>query len=92
MEQELECIVRGKVQMVMFRDFVQRHARAASLRGFVRNLQDGTVHLIAQGERAPLERLLKKLSKGPLLARVELVSVRWNTPQEVFEGFSIRYD
>lgn len=89
---ELECVVRGKVQMVMFRDFVQRHARSVSLRGFVRNRKDGTVHLVAQGERQALEGFLKKLSKGPLLARVELVSVRWGAPQETFEGFSIRYD
>lgn len=89
---ELECIVRGRVQGVLFRDFTQRTARALRLKGEVRNLPDGTVAVRAQGGEDELHDLLRRLSKGPLLARVEIMSVRWHAPAKAFEGFSITYD
>jgi len=86
---EIHCMVAGRVQMVMYRDFASRRARSLGLTGFVSNLEDGTVEMVAQGERAALEELVEHLKKGPLLARVENVDVEWREPQGLYEGFEI---
>jgi acylphosphatase len=89
--EELHVIVSGRVQMVMFRDFVTRKARALGIRGWVRNLNDGTVEFVAQGERPDLERLLAKVHRGPLLARVDGVQPEFRSATETLGRFEIRY-
>lgn len=81
----------GRVQMVMYRDFAQRMAWLNKLSGEVQNLPDGTVRVVAEGERERLERFLKKLHTGPLLARVESVSYEWQEATGNFTKFSIIY-
>lgn len=88
---QLHCIISGRVQRVMFRDFAQRKARGLGIVGWVRNLPDGTVEVSAQGERALLERYLAKLHRGPWLARVESVDSQWGNDPEPLSGFEIRY-
>ena len=78
--------------MVMFRDFTQRKARSLGLVGWVRNLPDGTVEVLAQGERDPLEKLLTKLHRGPLLARVEIIKVEWRGIEHLIPQFTIRFE
>lgn len=77
--------------MVMFRDFIRRHARPLGLKGTVENLDDGSVEVIAQGTEEKLKTLIEKLHKGPFLARVIRVDVTWREPQEDFQGFTIVY-
>jgi acylphosphatase len=89
MTDELEAIVSGRVQLVMYRDFVQRHARSLGLVGTVENLPDNTVHVVAQGLRKNLEELERRLHAGPFLARVEHVSAAWTVSARRFEKFSI---
>lgn len=89
--QEIECLVTGKVQMVLFRDFVQRKARALGVSGFVENVEDGAVRVVAQGEKETLEKLIEYLNKGSFLARVAYVKVVWKEPKEHFAGFKIYY-
>lgn len=89
--QEIRAKVIGKVQMVMFRDFIQRHARSIGLRGIVENLDDGSVEIIAQGNEDNLEKFIAHLHKGPFLARVIRVDVEWREPTEDFDGFTIQY-
>lgn len=91
MQKEIECIIRGRVQMVMFRDFTARAARGLELVGAVKNLSDGTVQVIAQGEEDALTKLIEKLHAGPTLARVDAVSVKWREPVHSFTTFSISY-
>jgi acylphosphatase len=91
MPERLEAIVSGRVQLVMYRDFAQRKARGLKLTGTVQNLEDGTVRVIAEGPRESLERYLAKLHGGPLLAKVEGVSVEWLPAAEEFGGFEILY-
>lgn len=81
--------MRGRVQLVMFRDFVQRKGSGLGLTGTVRNLPDGTVEVVAQGERAKLEQLITKLHKGSLLSRVDAVEVAWRESSEQFDRFRI---
>lgn len=91
MNERLEVIVSGRVQMVMYRDFTCRMASRYSVVGEVQNLPDGTVKVTAEGEKVNLERLLKKLHKGPLLARVKTVVSEWRDGTNQYEKFSITY-
>lgn len=77
-EKEIDCIVRGKVQGVGYRLFVQKRAKELGLVGFVQNEQDGTVNVIAQGSEEKLEELLTHLKKGPYFSRVDEVVVEWS--------------
>jgi acylphosphatase len=89
--ERIEAKVSGRVQMVMYRDFAQRKARGLKLVGEVRNLPDGTVQIIAEGERLALERYVQKLKGGPILADVEDISVSWCPASGIYTKFSIIY-
>ena len=75
--ERLTAIVRGRVQAVGFRLFVQRHARELGLTGHAENLADGRVEVVAEGPRDDLEMLLVHLRNGPTHARVDDVDVTW---------------
>ncbi len=92
MNERLEAIVSGRVQLVMYRDFAQRKARRLKLVGEVQNLPNGTVRVIAEGTREQLDTYLAFLHKGPLLAHVDAVVPVWKEAQGVYTGFSINYD
>ncbi len=66
-------MVRGRVQGVGFRWFVQREAEALGLRGWVRNSADGAVEVLADGNEQQLAALAAKLKLGPRAARVDNV-------------------
>lgn len=88
---ELHAIVHGRVQLVMFRDFTQRKARKLGIKGFVRNLPDGTVEVVGQGEKEALQKLLERLHHGSLLSRVDAVESAWRVPDRSFTSFDIVY-
>lgn len=90
--ERLEAISHGRVQLVMYRDFVMRSARALKLVGEVQNLKDGTVRTIAEGSKEKLVALVEKLKKGPLLARVESVEEIYLPATHTFTTFEIRYE
>jgi len=69
------AIVRGRVQGVGFRFFAERAAREFGIRGWVRNLPDGTVETFAEGEADAVAGYLEKLRRGPLGSRVDAVDV-----------------
>jgi len=84
-------IVRGRVQGVGFRWFVGREADRLGLRGFVRNLPDGTVEVVSHGPDAALDAMERHLSRGPSHACVDAVE-RLQVPVEldVPTSFEIR--
>ena len=67
-------VVSGRVQGVGYRFFVERWAGQLGIRGYVKNLWDGTVEVYAIGEIASLEQLKLRLAEGPGAARVSGVS------------------
>ncbi len=91
MNRHLHAIVRGRVQMVGYRYFVVEEARALGLAGWVRNLDDGSVELIAEGPEERLRQLEAALTDGPRLARVDKVDVRWSDTLEGHDGFEPRW-
>ena len=92
MNERLQVIVSGRVQMVMYRDFAQRNANTLGLSGQARNVSDGTVEVIAEGPREKLENLLSKLHQGPLFAHVEHINVSWMSATNEFSQFRIVYE
>lgn len=66
-------VVRGRVQGVGFRWFVEREAHILGIAGWVRNNHDGSVEVLAQGTRDQLSGLHSRLREGPRAARVDAV-------------------
>jgi acylphosphatase len=85
--------VSGVVQGVGFRDFTRRRVAALELdvRGWVRNLPDGRVEIVAEGPAADLEKLASEVSKGPPAARVDKVDRKEEPCTGEFQRFEIRY-
>jgi acylphosphatase len=74
-------VIRGQVQGVFFRAETRERARSLGLRGSVRNMPDGTVAAVFEGERERIESILVWCRRGPALARVDEVEVQWEEPQ-----------
>ncbi len=85
----LHAVVRGFVQGVGFRYFVLHRARAAGLRGWVRNRSDGSVECLAEGPRPVLEALIEDLRTGPRPARVTEVELEWQDARGDLPGFDV---
>lgn len=90
-EARLEAVVRGVVQGVGFRSFVEQEARFLELSGYVRNWGDGSVEVVAEGTQGLLEDLLAILRRGPLGAHVSGVEARWAQGRGEFKRFEIRF-
>lgn len=82
-------IVRGRVQGVGFRWFVDHEARQLGLAGWVRNNIDGTVEVLAMGNDQQLATLFSKLRQGPRAARVDDVQEIAAEPVEGLSTFRI---
>ena len=91
-EENLTVIMKitGKVQGVGFRYFVLRQAQELSINGWVSNKPNGDVRVLAQGEKADLERFISKVKEGPSFSRVEDVSLNWVNEAEQYFGFEIK--
>jgi acylphosphatase len=88
----IHAVVRGRVQGVGFRDYVETRARFLHLAGAVRNLTDGrSVEVIAEGPRESLEQLIDHLRKGPRMSRVDGVDVEWKEATGEFRGFEATF-
>jgi len=90
MSECLHIIVKGRVQGVYFRAYTQKQAVKLNVKGFVRNLADGSVEIVATGHPEDLQKLLAWCHKGPMLAKVSEVIVSSHAASEHFELFEIR--
>jgi acylphosphatase len=81
--------VRGRVQGVGFRWFVEREAHLLGIAGWVRNNHDGSVELLAQGTRDQLSGLHSRLREGPRAARVDSVDISEASPVTGLASFRI---
>ena len=86
----LEIKVYGVVQGVGFRSFARKKAYENGVKGYVRNLSDGSVEIIAEGDRKSLDRFLIEISRGPIFAQVDRVEKK-EIPFRGFESFEIRF-
>ena len=83
------AVVYGLVQGVNYRYFAQRHAESIGLNGYVQNLDDGSVEVLAEGDKGKLEQLIAKLKAGPRAAHVERVDVEWGEYSGKYRQFDI---
>jgi acylphosphatase len=82
-------VIKGEVQGVGFRFFVRAKAQALGLKGWVRNNDDNSVEVCAEGERMLIEKLIEFCRKGPSMAKVEDVEVKWEKPLDEFGYFYV---
>lgn len=87
----IHALVSGVVQGVGFRYFVLNAARTAGLVGFVKNLRDGSVEILAEGPREELERFARDISEGPRRGLVKDVQLRWTESTGEFESFEVSF-
>lgn len=87
----IRAIVKGKVQGVFYREFCRREAEILGVSGFARNLKDGTVEIVAEGEERQLKEFEKRFRKGPLMAFITDVEMNEEQPTGEFDGFDIRF-
>ena len=80
--------VLGFVQGVGFRRFVKKNALKLGLKGYVTNLTDGRVGIVANGSKENIEKLLKICEKGTFFSDVKSVSIDWEEEEE-FGDFQI---
>ena len=83
--------IRGRVQGVAFRYHARDTASGLGVTGWVRNLPDGDVELVAEGARASLETLAGWLEHGPSMARVTGVDISWQEATSKYTSFRIVY-
>jgi acylphosphatase len=83
-------LVSGRVQGVGFRYFTIEVAAAEALHGWVRNLADGRVEVLAEGDREAIDRLERRLRRGPPAGRVDAVEVFEEAPARAGGGFRVR--
>ena len=84
-----DLLVIGVVQGVFFRASAQQEAMRLGLVGEVRNLPDGSVEVIAEGQKERVEEFIVWCRQGPPAARVEHVRVRWSAPRGEFRTFMV---
>ena len=90
--QHFEYLVKGKVQGVNFRSYTKRIAKGLGLTGYVKNLADGNVLIIAEGEIEELYKLLKWLrTKGSPNSEVTDVIVETTVKLENYSSFRIEF-
>ena len=89
--ERVHVYIEGLVQGVFFRYHIQRLARTLGVKGWVRNLPDGRVEAVMEGEKDALNRMLDFCRVGPPGAEVEKVEVKWERPKGEFTDFEIRY-
>ena len=89
MKKAARLIVQGTVQGIFFRQFVKEHADNLGLVGFVRNLEDGTVEIVAEGEGEQIDRLVGFVNKGPEHAQIRNVKIGERKWSGEFKEFKI---
>lgn len=88
----VHIFVSGKVQGVFFRFETQVKAQELGLTGWVKNLADGRVEIVAEGEKERVEKLVNWAKRGPEMASVDGFQMEWQEYKGKFEDFEIKYD
>ena len=83
--------VSGLVQGVCYRWFVEKKTKSLGLTGYVKNLFDGRVEVIIEGEKGLIEELINDLKIGPSVSDVRDVKIQWEEYEGKFQGFNIRF-
>lgn len=88
---QIRAFAHGRVQGVNFRYNIYRKATELRLKGFVRNLVDGSVEIVAQGPSDNLEKLISYTKDSPGFSFVSHLDVEWEEPQGELEKFYVKF-
>ena len=91
MKLRIHAFISGIVQGVFFRSETRKVAKNLGIKGWVRNLPDGRVEVVAEGEKDKIDNFMEFLKKGPPVSRVDNVDVKIEDYKDEFEDFDIRY-
>lgn len=91
MKKRVHAFYAGHVQGVGFRLTAEELAKELEVAGWVKNLRDGRVELVAEGAEPVLVRFLEQLRKGPMRNFISDVEVSWSASTDNCEEFEIRY-
>ncbi|MCW4047294.1 MAG: acylphosphatase [Candidatus Bathyarchaeota archaeon] len=91
MKVRAHVFVNGRVQGVFFRSQTQRRSESLGVKGWVRNLSDGRVEAVFEGEEEAVNAMIKFCEQGPRGAYVTNVEVKWEEYAGEFRDFKIRY-
>lgn len=87
----IHVIVEGRVQGVFFRDYTKRQAFDLRLKGWVRNLPNGTVEAVVNGKNSDIQSMIEWFHTGSPLSSIYAVNVEEVILTEKLKGFEIRY-
>ena len=87
----VHLFIEGIVQGVVYRAFAREVALKLGLRGWVRNMPDGRVEAVFEGEKDAVEKAIAECYKGPPASHVTNIDITWEPYKGEFNGFEIRY-
>ncbi len=90
MVRSLQCLITGTVQGVFLRSWIHDQAVSLGLKGWVRNVADGKIEVLAQGDEQACDELKERLYKGSPMSRVEQVECKWIEYDKEYDKFEIR--
>jgi len=91
MKKRAHAFYTGRVQGVGFRITAEEAARDMGIFGWVKNLRDGRVELVAEAEEETLKRFIDEIRSGPLKNFIKQVEISWSSASDTFDEFEIRY-
>jgi acylphosphatase len=91
MKKRVHVFYSGRVQGVGFRFTVEETAKRCEVVGWVKNLRDRRVELVAEAEEKNLKEFLEEMRCGPMRNFIEDVEVTWSASTNDFDDFEIRY-
>jgi acylphosphatase len=91
MKSRVQILISGQVQGVFFRSNTQEEAKKIGITGFVRNLPDGRVEAVFEGEEKEIKKMINWIKKGPETARVENIEINRQIFKGEFKDFEIKY-
>lgn len=91
MKVRAHVFISGRVQGVFYRAWTKEEATKRNIKGWVKNLPDGRVEAIFEGDKDKVEEMIKICWQGPPYARVTDVEVIWEEYKGEFDAFKIKY-
>jgi len=91
MKKRAHAFYTGRVQGVGFRITAEEAARDMGVLGWVKNLRDGRVELVAEAEEETLKRFIDEIRSGPLKNFIKQVEISWSNASDTFDEFELRY-
>ena len=91
MPTSLKLLINGRVQGIGYRAFAEKQAEVHDIKGYVKNLPDGRVEVVATGDKMDLDNFIDKLRKGPAFSLVRDIEIDETSLTENFKDFRIEY-